>query len=159
MYTICRSNTCCWHCWATLNNGDKRAVQYSNKRTRTTHCILTHVIRLYGSRINKDHGYGSQDKNVSVTVWQTMRITSTDKNFHFPVAHTLSPVNFALNKPVWTTDDDRVNPPSNAVDGNPSTFAAVDAPRFDWPFLAIDLEARITLVTVMVNLRRGESYI
>ena len=66
-------------------------------------------------------------------------------------------MNFALNKPVWTTNNGTEYPPSNAVDGNFSTFA--DIFTGDWPFLAIDLEARVTLITVIMRVRYSEYWI
>ena len=102
--------------------------------------------------------YGWRVKSKHNRIKQTLCI-STDTNFDFPLAHALLPVNFALGKPVWTTNNGTTDPPSYAVDGNPSTIADINVNKYYWPFLAIDLETNITLITVMMKVRYGESWI
>ena len=72
----------------------------------------------------------------------------------FIAVHTMRPENIAVSKPAWTTTNDSLAPPRRAVDGNPATFTRISTAY--WPFLGIDLQSRVTLVTVLLRLWKGE---
>ena len=72
----------------------------------------------------------------------------------FPAVQGGQPVNLALNKPAWTSNNDTTYPSSLAVDGDPETMTRIKG--LYRPFLAVDMVDTVMLEGMMLKLQYGE---
>ena len=88
-----------------------------------------------------------------LTLWDITGNILTDSSFIFAAVHPIQPENTAVNKTAWTTTS-AISAPNLAVDGNPATFERILTSS--WPFLAVDLGGKATLLTVTLRLWNGQ---